>query len=160
MEAAGSSHCYWNSPPVVLQTCLRDIWSSLFLLLCHIFFSLPKEQEEEMSCWEGAEGGASRAQRHQSEGDMGHGFLCDDFKLDGLPGPKFRSLRHLRQVNNKSFPVTPSLILHSLCNETQQLKIFTSAAHISPVHICASIRVGLLCRSSGQQSSGSSRGTC
>ncbi|XP_041797904.1 folliculin isoform X1 [Chelmon rostratus] len=56
------------------------------------------EQEEEMSCWEGAEGGASEAQQHQSESELGHDFLCDDAKLDELPGPKFRSLRHLRQV--------------------------------------------------------------
>lgn len=59
----------------------------------------PKEQEEEMSCWEGAEGGAAKSQRHQSESELGHDFLYDDAKLDELPGPKFRSLRHLRQVN-------------------------------------------------------------
>lgn len=52
-----------------------------------------------MSCWEGAEGGASEAQQHQSESELGHDFLCDDAKLDELPGPKFRSLRHLRQVS-------------------------------------------------------------
>ncbi|XP_040899993.1 folliculin isoform X1 [Toxotes jaculatrix] len=56
------------------------------------------EQEEEMRCWEGAEGGSSKSQRHQSESELGHDFLCDDTKLDELPGPKFRSLRHLRQV--------------------------------------------------------------
>ncbi|XP_030250310.1 folliculin isoform X2 [Sparus aurata] len=56
------------------------------------------EQEEEMSCWEGAEGGAAKSQRHQSESELGHDFLYDDAKLDELPGPKFRSLRHLRQV--------------------------------------------------------------
>uniref|UniRef100_A0A8D3CT86 Folliculin n=1 Tax=Scophthalmus maximus TaxID=52904 RepID=A0A8D3CT86_SCOMX len=56
------------------------------------------EQEEEMSCWEGAEGGSSKSQRHQSVSELGHDFLCDDAKLDELPGPKFRSLRHLRQV--------------------------------------------------------------
>lgn len=56
-----------------------------------------------MSCWEGAEGGASKAQRHQSESELAHGFLCDDATLDGLPGPKFRSLRHLRQVNVNNF---------------------------------------------------------
>lgn len=62
-----------------------------------------KEQEEEMSCWEGAEGGGSKSQRHQSESERGHDFLCDDAKLDDLPGPKFRSLRHLRQVNLGTF---------------------------------------------------------
>ncbi|KAF3839664.1 hypothetical protein F7725_018381 [Dissostichus mawsoni] len=56
------------------------------------------EQEEEMSCWEGAEGGDSTSQRHQSESNLGLDFLCDDAKLNELPGPKFRSLRHLRQV--------------------------------------------------------------
>ncbi|XP_071326996.1 folliculin isoform X1 [Trachinotus anak] len=56
------------------------------------------EQEEEMSCWEGAEGGASKSQWHQSKSELGHDFLCDDANLDELPGPKFRSLRHLRQV--------------------------------------------------------------
>ncbi|KAG7237640.1 hypothetical protein INR49_032086, partial [Caranx melampygus] len=56
------------------------------------------EQEEEMSCWEGAEGGSLKTQRLQSESDLGHDFLCDDAKLDELPGPKIRSLRHLRQV--------------------------------------------------------------
>ncbi|XP_033983936.1 folliculin isoform X1 [Trematomus bernacchii] len=56
------------------------------------------EQEEEMSCWEGAEGGDSTSQRHQSESKLGFDFLCDDAKLNELPGPKFRSLRHLRQV--------------------------------------------------------------
>ncbi|KAK5922184.1 hypothetical protein CgunFtcFv8_019471 [Champsocephalus gunnari] len=56
------------------------------------------EQEEEMSCWEGAEGGDSTSQRHQSESKLGLDFLCDDAKLNELPGPKFRSLRHLRQV--------------------------------------------------------------
>ncbi|XP_008320866.1 folliculin isoform X2 [Cynoglossus semilaevis] len=55
------------------------------------------EQEEEMSCWGGAEGGASK-QQHQSGGELGLSFLCDDSKLHELPGPKFRSLRHLRQV--------------------------------------------------------------
>ncbi|XP_070691264.1 folliculin isoform X1 [Pempheris klunzingeri] len=56
------------------------------------------EQEEEMSCWEGAEGGSSKSQRHQSESELGKDFLFDDAKSDELPGPKFRSLRHLRQV--------------------------------------------------------------
>lgn len=64
---------------------------------------LLKEQEEEMSCWEGAEGGGSKSQRLQSESELGHDFLCDDGKLDDLPGPKFRSLRHLRQVHFGTF---------------------------------------------------------
>ncbi|XP_054869441.1 folliculin [Amphiprion ocellaris] len=55
------------------------------------------EQEEEMSCWEGAEGGGAKSQRHQSESGMGHDFLCENATCD-LPGLKFRSLRHLRQV--------------------------------------------------------------
>lgn len=93
---------------------------------------LPKEQEEEMSCWEGAEGGSSRAQRHQSEGDMGHNFLCDDAKLDGLSGPKFRSLRHLRQVYSKSFSATSSLMMYLHYIEASQLK-----AYISPtMRVC------------------------
>ncbi|XP_013868143.1 folliculin [Austrofundulus limnaeus] len=54
------------------------------------------EEEEEMSCWEGAEG--FKSQLHQSENKMGLDFLCDASKLDELPCPKFRSLRHLRQV--------------------------------------------------------------
>ncbi|TNN81048.1 Folliculin [Liparis tanakae] len=56
------------------------------------------EQEEEMSCWEGAEGGCSTSQRHQLERELGLNFLWDDEKFNQLPGPKFRSLRHLRQV--------------------------------------------------------------
>lgn len=80
-----------------------------------------------MSCWEGAEGGASRAQRHQSESDMDHSFLCDDAKLDGLPGPKFRSLRHLRQVCSESFSATESLIIHLRDIEAWQLTVFSSA---------------------------------
>lgn len=51
-----------------------------------------------MSCWEGAEGGGSRPPRHQSESELDQDFLCDDAKLEAFPGPKFRSLRHLRQV--------------------------------------------------------------
>ncbi|XP_017271090.1 folliculin [Kryptolebias marmoratus] len=54
------------------------------------------EQEEEMSCWEGAEGGGSTPQLPQPESNAA--FPCDASKLDDLPGPKFRSLRHLRQV--------------------------------------------------------------
>lgn len=55
------------------------------------------EQEEEMNCREGAEGG-SRSQRHQSETKSVPDFLSDDTKLEEIPGPKFRSLRHLRQI--------------------------------------------------------------
>lgn len=55
-----------------------------------------KEQEEEMNCREGAEGG-SKSQRHQSESIMVHDFLSDN-TLEEIPGPKFKSLRHLRQV--------------------------------------------------------------
>lgn len=50
-----------------------------------------------MNCWEGADGGV-KSERHHSESELGRDFLCDDAKLDELPGPKFRSLRHLRQV--------------------------------------------------------------
>lgn len=82
---------------------------------------LPKEQEEEMSCWEGAEGGASRAQRHQSESELGHSLLCDDAQLDELPGPKFRSLRHLRQVCYQSF--SSHFPLHYI--EALQLKVLS-----------------------------------
>uniref|UniRef100_A0AAQ4RSL8 Folliculin n=2 Tax=Gasterosteus aculeatus aculeatus TaxID=481459 RepID=A0AAQ4RSL8_GASAC len=56
------------------------------------------EQEEEMSCWEGAEGGCSSSQPHQLESELGLDFLCDNDKPTELPGPKFTSLRHLRQV--------------------------------------------------------------
>lgn len=56
-----------------------------------------------MNCWGGAEGGASMSERHQSESDLGYDFLSDDGKLDEIPGLKFRSLRHLRQVNLFSF---------------------------------------------------------
>uniref|UniRef100_A0A1A8HJN6 Folliculin n=1 Tax=Nothobranchius korthausae TaxID=1143690 RepID=A0A1A8HJN6_9TELE len=55
------------------------------------------EQEEEMSCWEGAEGRGSKSPLHQSESSHFH-FLYDASKSDEIPGPKFRSLRHLRQV--------------------------------------------------------------
>nr|XP_061813709.1 folliculin-like [Nerophis lumbriciformis]XP_061813718.1 folliculin-like [Nerophis lumbriciformis] len=48
------------------------------------------EQEEEMSCWEGVEGGVSKPLTHQSDIEP-----CHD---DDSPGPRFRSLRHLRQV--------------------------------------------------------------
>ncbi|KAM3614278.1 uncharacterized protein V6R79_012084 [Siganus canaliculatus] len=56
------------------------------------------EQEEEMSCWEGAEGG-TKSQRLQSESELSHCFPCDDTNFtQESPGPRFRSLRHLRQV--------------------------------------------------------------
>ncbi|XP_077382747.1 folliculin isoform X2 [Festucalex cinctus] len=48
------------------------------------------EQEEEMSCWEGAEGGISKPQGHQLDSEAAHD--------EESPGPRFRSLRHLRQV--------------------------------------------------------------
>ncbi|XP_057690424.1 folliculin [Corythoichthys intestinalis] len=48
------------------------------------------EQEEEMSCWEGAEGGISKPQGHQLDSEL--------TPEDESPGPRFRSLRHLRQV--------------------------------------------------------------
>lgn len=44
------------------------------------------EQEEERSVWEGAEGGGSTPPPF------------DDSRGEDLPGPKFKSLRHLRQV--------------------------------------------------------------
>uniref|UniRef100_A0A1A7X5B3 Folliculin n=1 Tax=Iconisemion striatum TaxID=60296 RepID=A0A1A7X5B3_9TELE len=56
------------------------------------------EQEEEMSCWEGAEGSGSKSPLRQSESKLGLDFLCDASKFDEIPDPKFRSLRHLRQV--------------------------------------------------------------
>lgn len=101
IESEVSKSFQWNSPTFAMNLCLITFQSSPFLFLCHFLF--PKEQEEEMSCWEGAEGGASQSQRHQSESELGHYFLCDDAKLDELPGPKFRSLRHLRQVNLCNF---------------------------------------------------------
>ncbi|XP_077454222.1 folliculin isoform X2 [Stigmatopora argus] len=48
------------------------------------------EQEEEMSCWEGAEGGISKPRGHQFDSELA--------SEDQPPGPRFRSLRHLRQV--------------------------------------------------------------
>ncbi|XP_051921098.1 folliculin isoform X1 [Hippocampus zosterae] len=48
------------------------------------------EQEEELSCWEGAEGGISKPQGQQLDSQAAHD--------DESPGPKFRSLRHLRQA--------------------------------------------------------------
>lgn len=53
------------------------------------------EHEEEMNCREGAEGG-SKSQRHPSESLLT--IVSDEAKLEEILGPKFRSLRHLRQV--------------------------------------------------------------
>lgn len=75
----------------------RCIGHCYFCSSCHSL--LPKEQEEEMSCWGGAEGGCSSSQPHQLESELGLDFLCDNDKPNELPGPKFTSLRHLRQVN-------------------------------------------------------------
>lgn len=99
--AIESQSFQWNSPAFAMNLNMKTCGHLLFLFLCHPV--VLKEQEEEMSCWEGAEGGASKSQRHQSEIERGHDFLCDEEKLDDLPGPKFRSLRHLRQVNLGSF---------------------------------------------------------
>lgn len=56
------------------------------------------EHEEEMNCMEGAEGG-SKSQRHPSESTVTvQDVVSDEAKLEEIPGPKFRSLRHLRQV--------------------------------------------------------------
>lgn len=55
-------------------------------------------EQEEMSCWEGAEGSSSRPQWHQAESSHQRNILCEEEKLEMFPGPKFRSLRHLRQV--------------------------------------------------------------
>ncbi|XP_052434343.1 folliculin isoform X1 [Carassius gibelio] len=56
------------------------------------------EQEEEMSGWEGAEGGGSNPQPSQSESVQAKDFQFDDVRQEDLLGPKFKSLRHLRQV--------------------------------------------------------------
>lgn len=61
--------------------------------------SSPTEQEEEMSCWEGAEGVSTRPQRNQLEYELGSDFMCDEGQAAEFPGPKFRSLRHLRHVS-------------------------------------------------------------
>uniref|UniRef100_A0A8C9WN16 Folliculin n=1 Tax=Scleropages formosus TaxID=113540 RepID=A0A8C9WN16_SCLFO len=55
-------------------------------------------QEEEMSAWEGAEGSSSLSQHKQTDGETGRDFLCEGGKGEESPGPKFKSLRHLRQV--------------------------------------------------------------
>uniref|UniRef100_A0A4W5NDW9 Folliculin n=1 Tax=Hucho hucho TaxID=62062 RepID=A0A4W5NDW9_9TELE len=83
---------------VVRQACVRslscEVTTCVFVFVPVVF----SEQEEEMSCWEGAEGGGSRPQCHQSESELYRDFLFDEGKAEGYPGPKFRSLRHLRQV--------------------------------------------------------------
>lgn len=56
------------------------------------------EQEEEMSGWDGAEGGGSNSQTSQSESVQAKDFQFDDGRQEDLTGPKFKSLRHLRQV--------------------------------------------------------------
>ncbi|XP_059423544.1 folliculin isoform X2 [Carassius carassius] len=56
------------------------------------------EQEEEMRGWEGAEGGGSNPQSSQSASVQAKDFQFDDARQEDLLGPKFKSLRHLRQV--------------------------------------------------------------
>uniref|UniRef100_A0A673GHW2 Folliculin n=1 Tax=Sinocyclocheilus rhinocerous TaxID=307959 RepID=A0A673GHW2_9TELE len=56
------------------------------------------EQEEERSGWDGAEGGGSNPQPSQSESVQPKDFQFDDGRQEDLLGPKFKSLRHLRQV--------------------------------------------------------------
>ncbi|CAL9705637.1 unnamed protein product [Knipowitschia caucasica] len=55
------------------------------------------EQEEEMNCGEGAEGGP-KSKWHQNETMTVPDIFFDQTKLEEITGPKFRSLRHLRQV--------------------------------------------------------------
>uniref|UniRef100_A0AAY4A2F9 Folliculin n=2 Tax=Denticeps clupeoides TaxID=299321 RepID=A0AAY4A2F9_9TELE len=57
-----------------------------------------EEQKEEMTGWDGAEGGGSKPQREQASNEFSRIFQLDDPKEEDLPGPKFKSLRHLRQV--------------------------------------------------------------
>lgn len=52
-----------------------------------------------MSAWDGAEGGGSNSQPSQSESVQAKDFQFDDGRQEDLIGPKFKSLRHLRQVN-------------------------------------------------------------
>uniref|UniRef100_A0AAY4A382 Folliculin n=1 Tax=Denticeps clupeoides TaxID=299321 RepID=A0AAY4A382_9TELE len=56
------------------------------------------QQKEEMTGWDGAEGGGSKPQREQASNEFSRIFQLDDPKEEDLPGPKFKSLRHLRQV--------------------------------------------------------------
>lgn len=57
-----------------------------------------KEQEEELN----AEGVSGTAQDSHLDTTHDRDFLCgdDDGRDNESPGPKFRSLRHLRQVNS------------------------------------------------------------
>ncbi len=64
-----------------------------------IIYNSFTEQEEEMSCWDAAEGGGSNPQPSQSESVQAIDFQFDDGRQDDLLGPKFKSLRHLRRVN-------------------------------------------------------------
>lgn len=60
------------------------------------------EQEEEMN----AEGGDSIAEESQSDTTQDRDFLCGDDGKDEEPlGPKFKSLRHLRQVDWSQNPL-------------------------------------------------------
>lgn len=52
-----------------------------------------------MSGWDGAEGGGSNSQTSQSESVQAKDFQFDDGRQEDLTGPKFKSLRHLRQAN-------------------------------------------------------------
>lgn len=52
-----------------------------------------------MSAWDGAEGGGSNAQPSQSENVQPKDFQFYDGRQEDLIGPKFKSLRHLRQAN-------------------------------------------------------------
>lgn len=65
----------------------------------NIMYNSLSEQEEEMSGWDGAEGGGSNPQPSQSESVQAKDFQFDDGRQEDLLGPKFKSLRHLRQVN-------------------------------------------------------------
>lgn len=79
------------------------VWPPLLNIVLSVILNvLHEEQEEEMIGWEGAEGGCSLPQHNQSDNELGRDFLCDGGKGEELPGPKFKSLRHLRQVNKKS----------------------------------------------------------
>lgn len=51
-----------------------------------------------MSAWDSAEGGGSNPQPCQSESVQAKDFQFDDGRQEDLIGPKFKSLRHLRQV--------------------------------------------------------------
>lgn len=74
-------------------------------LLNAILNNSPTEQEEEMIGWDGAEGGGLKPQPSQSESMQGR----DDGRQEDLPGPKFKSLRHLRQVKVFFTTLTPNV---------------------------------------------------